>query len=92
MKLKTTASISFNFQNNSQGVYDQINGCFNNQNQQQRSVQEAREILGESADSLGDEELYELVTEMQFLVDVWVENYEKSVFDGKTLKELLQLK
>ncbi len=47
--------------------------------------------MGESASSLTDEKVYDLVVEMQYLVDTWLEEYEKDVFDGKTLKELIRL-
>lgn len=76
---------------NPQGAYDQINQFFSKENQQQKTVQEARDILGESAASLTDEEVYDLANEMQYLVDTWLEEFEKNIFDGKTLKDLLQL-
>lgn len=72
-------------------AYDKLNQFFDDQNQQQRAVEEARDILGESATSLTDEELYDLTNEMQYLVDTWIEEFERDVFDGKTLKDLLQL-
>lgn len=91
MKTKNTSFLSSHPQSNSHGVYDQINSYFSGQDQQSKTVLEAREILGKSANSLSDEEVYELVTEMQYLVDGWLEEYEKTVFDGKTLKELVRL-
>lgn len=72
-----------------QGTYEQLNGLFEEQNFQQRRVQEAREILGDSAKDLSDDQVFELVTNVQFLVDVWEEEFEKEVFGGKTLNELL---
>lgn len=72
-------------------AYDKLNQYFDDQNQQQRAVEEARDILGESATPLTDEELYDLTNEMQFLVDTWIEEFGRDVFDGKTLKDLLQL-
>lgn len=75
----------------SQGVYDQINQHFHEQNEEQKTVQEARDILGESAENLTDSQVQDLVNEVQYLVDTWIEEYEQKVFDGKTLKELLQL-
>lgn len=80
-----------NLRINSQGVYDQINNHFSEQNQQQKIVQEAREILGESAAKMNDEKVYDMVVEMQYLVDTWLEEFEKDVFDGKTLKEIMQI-
>lgn len=76
---------------NPQGTYDQLNQLFNDQNKQQKDIQEAREILGESAKDLADSQVYDLVNEIQFLVDSWLEEYERKVFDGKTLNELLNL-
>ncbi len=76
---------------NTQGVYDQINGYFNEQDQQRKTVQEGREILGEAAAALTDEQVSDLVNEVQYLVDTWVEEFEQKIFDGKTLNELLQL-
>lgn len=74
-----------------QGVYDQINQHFQEENAEQKTVQEARDILGKSAEGLTDSQVNDLVNEVQYLVDTWIEEYEQKVFDGKTLKELLQL-
>jgi hypothetical protein len=89
----TTSSLpsSSNIQRESQGIYDQINNYFSEQDQQQKTVQEAREILGESAANLTDEKVYDMVVGMQYLVDTWLEEFEKDVFDGKTLKEITQI-
>ena len=79
------------FQSNKQGAYDQINQLFNEQDQQEKTVQEARDILGESAKDLTDSEVYDMVNEVQYLVDTWLEEFERKTFDGKTLNELLGL-
>lgn len=71
------------------GTYEQLNGIFEEQNFQQRRVQEARDILGDSAKDLSDDQVFEMVTNVQFLVDVWEEEFEKEIFGGKTLNELL---
>lgn len=73
-----------------QGVYEQINQGFQEQDEKQKSVLEAREILGKPGEELSDEQVYDLVNEIQYLVDTWLEEYEKKVFDGKSLNELLQ--
>jgi hypothetical protein len=85
-------NISSDFGNNQQGVYDQLNELFNDQDQQERAIQEARDILGDSAKNLDDSEVYDLVNEVQHLVDTWIEEFERETFDGKTLNELLDLK
>lgn len=76
---------------NPQGTYEKINQLFEEQDQQGKTIQEAREILGESASNLSDEQVFDLVNEIQYLVDSWLEEYERKVFDGKSLDELLQL-
>lgn len=77
--------------NSDQGTYDQINQLFNEQDKQQKEIQEAREILGDSANDLTDAQVYDLVNEVQYLVDSWLEEYERKAFDGKTLDEVLGL-
>jgi hypothetical protein len=52
-------------------------------------IEEAREILGDTAKQLTDEQLKDICVEIQFLVESWLDEYEESVFDGKTLRELL---
>ena len=88
----TNSSVIFQ-ENNSQshqGVYDQLNQFFSEQDKQRKTIDEARQILGESAQSLSDEQVYDLVNEVQFLVDTWIEEYERKIFDGKTLDELIK--
>ncbi|MFA5932872.1 MAG: hypothetical protein WCV81_01240 [Microgenomates group bacterium] len=84
-------NLSSNSQFNPQGTYDQINQIFIDQDQREKAILEAREILGDSAKDLTDEQVFDLVNEMQYLVDSWLEEYERKVFDGKTLNELLNL-
>lgn len=75
----------------SQGIYDQLNNLYSEQDKQQKSIQEARDILGETASEITDAQVYELITEVQYLADTWIEEFERNVFDGKTLEELLHL-
>jgi hypothetical protein len=84
-------SLSSEFNTAQQGTYDQLNQLFTNQDEQKRAIQEARDILGESAKDLTDDQVNDLVKEMQFLVDSWLEEFERQTFDGKTLNELLGL-
>ncbi|OGE19180.1 hypothetical protein A3J19_01210 [Candidatus Daviesbacteria bacterium RIFCSPLOWO2_02_FULL_41_8] len=58
-------------------------------NQEENKLHKARGILGESARDYTDEELNYLVTDFEYLVDTWLDLFEKRVFQGKTLKELV---
>lgn len=91
MESELLPSLPSDFQNNSQGTYEQINELFNAQDEREKAILEAKEILGDSAKELTDDQIYEMVCEMQFLADSWLEEYEREVFDGKTLIELLNL-
>lgn len=52
-------------------------------------LKKTKKILGELALELSDEELKTIVTEIQFLADTWLDEFERGIFAGKTLNELL---
>lgn len=56
---------------------------------EQKEIDEAREILGETANELSDDELKDILVEMDYLIETWIEEYERKIFNGKTLNELL---
>ncbi|HUD45057.1 MAG TPA: hypothetical protein VMR41_05925 [Patescibacteria group bacterium] len=86
---KSNSSSISSFQSQGTDTYEKLNEMFSVQDQQRKTILEARDILGESANNLSDEQVFSLVNELQFLVDSWLEEYEKNTFDGKTLNELL---
>lgn len=53
------------------------------------TVEEARKILGKTAENLSDEEIQDQLTKIQFLAESWLDDYERSIFDGKTLAEVI---
>lgn len=48
-----------------------------------------RKQLGERAKTLSDEQIECITAEFQFLANTWLDEYEREVFDGMTLKEVL---
>lgn len=52
-------------------------------------LEEARKILGKTAESFSDEQLRDQVAMINFLAESWLDDYERSIFDGKTLSEIL---
>ncbi|MEI7690876.1 MAG: hypothetical protein WCI63_04620 [bacterium] len=58
-------------------------------NQEENRIQKARKIMGVKIDSLTDEELAIYLTEFQYLIDTWMDEYEKKLLNGKTLRETL---
>ncbi len=53
----------------------------------EREIRETREILGEVAVGMTDEEIRYQITCIDFLVRAWLDEYERSIFDGKTVQE-----
>lgn len=58
-------------------------------NQEENKVNKARKILGETVISYSDEQLAGVVTDFEYLIDCWLDLFEKQTFEGKTLRELL---
>lgn len=53
-------------------------------------IQKARAILGDIALDLSDGDLSVCLTQFQYLVDEWLDEYEKQVFNGLTLQQVLR--
>lgn len=50
----------------------------------------ARQVLGELATGLSDEQVETFLTELQCFINYWLDEYEQQVFGGLTLKEVLR--
>lgn len=57
--------------------------------QEESRIEQARRIMGDDIKKLSDGDLEVFLTEFQYLIDCWLDEYEKQVFDNKTLKETL---
>ena len=76
---------SFNPQ---QSIETAINNIFPLASEENKTIK-LRKALGETAKSLLDEQIEVIGTEFQFLIDSWMDEYEQDVFNGYTLKEVL---
>ena len=56
---------------------------------EENQIISARRKLGETAKTLTDEQIECMVTDFQYLIDTWLDEFECEVFGGKTLKNLL---
>lgn len=52
-------------------------------------IEEAREILGDTVKNLTDDELKDQMVMVQYLIETWMDEFERKTFNGKTLNELL---
>ena len=57
--------------------------------QEETRIQKARLIMGDDVKDLSDEDLEVFLTEFQYLIDCWLDEYERQVFNHKTLRELI---
>ena len=53
-------------------------------------IQRVRKIMGNDVAMLTDNVLGRYLTEYQSLIDMWIDSYEKGVFDGKSLQQYLK--
>ncbi len=69
-----------------------IDELFPEQKYEDRSIQEAKRILGKKADKFTKEQLRDVITEVKYLVSTWLDDFERELFEGQTLNELLHEK
>ena len=69
-----------------------LDELFPEQKHEDRSIQEAKRILGRRADKFTQEQLKDTITEIKYLVSTWLDDFERELFEGQTLKELLHEK
>ena len=53
----------------------------------EKEIQDTRKILGEVAVGMTDEEIKHQITCIDYLIRTWLDEYERSIFDGKTVQE-----
>jgi len=76
----------------SQSISQSLDQLFPEQQVEDKKLQEARKILGETANKFTKEQLKDVITEVQYLVSTWLDEYERDLFDGLTLNEFLHEK
>jgi len=56
------------------------------------TIKEARKVLGQRARGLSDHQVEDIIAQFQCLADGWLDSFERSIFKGKIVKELLTKK
>ncbi len=59
---------------------------------EENTVIKMRKMFGEKGKDFSDEKIQCVTTEFQFLIDTWLDEFEKDLFSGMTLKEVLNEK
>lgn len=73
-------------------VMDTLNELFPEQEHYSKDLIMVKQALGTLAWELTFEQLQNLMPEVQYLCESWLDDFERTVFKGKTLKELLHEK
>ena len=66
-----------------------LNALFPEQAQEEKELKQVKAILGNLTQTLSIDEIHILITEIQYLVNFWLDTYEKEVFKGKSIKDIL---
>lgn len=73
-------------------VRESLDTLFPEQQYDEKDIKKAKEILGVIADEFSPAQFRDVVTEIHYLVEGWLDDFEREIFDGLTLRELLHEK
>ncbi len=71
---------------------ESLDELFPEQQYDEKSIQKAKELLGPIAKESTAEQLKDAVIEIQYLCESWLDDFERTIFKGETLTELLHEK
>lgn len=66
-----------------------LNQMFPEQEHDEKGVKRAKEILGDLAKEFSDSELKDVVAQFEYLAESWLDDFEREIFEGLTLREVL---
>jgi serine protease inhibitor len=70
----------------SDNIINALNEMFPEQTREDKTLQRAKEILGKDYST---EDVKSLIASFEYLIENWLEQYERKVFNNKTVKEIL---
>jgi hypothetical protein len=73
-------------------ITESLDVMFPEQKRQDKDLLKAKEALGELAKEFTEVELKEVITDVDFIVESWLDDFERELFKGKTMQELLHEK
>ena len=82
----------YNLSNDLDSLSNLLNKLYPENNADEKELAKARVILGEKGKQLKPEEIKDLISKVQYLIDSWLDEYEREIFKGVTLNELLSSK
>jgi hypothetical protein len=76
----------------SETITQTLDKLFPEQEREDKDIKEAREILSLLSKEFDDQQIKDLITEIQFLTESWLDDFERLIFKGLTLQELFHEK
>lgn len=73
----------------SKSFVDSLDTLFPEQQREERNIKQTKEILGNLADEFSLDQLKIVITEVEYLAESWLDDFERIAFKGQTLQELL---
>ena len=73
-------------------ISESLDAMFPEQKRQDKNLIKAKEALGNLSELFTDLQINEIVTDVDCLVENWLNQFERSIFEGKTLKEVFHEK
>jgi len=77
---------------NTNSLKKSLDNLFPEQQYGDKDIQRVKEILGAKAKNFTDAEIRDVVAETQYLISSWLDDFERGIFNGLTLNELLHEK
>lgn len=81
-----------NPQKNTPSIKESLDTLFPEQQHEEKQIKKAKEILGTLSEEFTEVQLRDAITEIQFLTEYWLDDFERQIFHGVTLQELLHEK
>ena len=73
-------------------ISESLDAMFPEQKRQDKDLAQIKESLGELSKDLNNSELKAIATDIDYLVATWLDDFERTIFDGQTLREVLHEK
>jgi len=73
--------------------YQELDGALKEifpEQSEQTQLSRLKKLLGTSVESMSESELKVVLADFQVLIDAWLDMYERRVFGGNTLQDLLK--
>lgn len=73
----------------SKTITQSLNDLFPEQEIENKNLKRAKEILGEIAKEFSEDELKDVIAQVEYLAESWLDDFERDIFGGLTLREVL---